>query len=251
MNYNLNSPEDKKWLSRLLDLANSCETKKTPKFTDFCDIHLLSIAKASLKDSFVLHSFWGGFDDSERQMVGFFPDYLEPDSSLFPISLLKIKGAKGSSHRDFLGSFLGLGITRDCIGDILVCDDSCFVFVHSKIAEFILYNLNKVGKNHVTVSLEEDLSVLPERKFEEIFGTVSSVRLDSIVSLFTKKSRGDSQDLISSERVFLNGVAVTNNSASLKTGDVISVRGFGKMRLGTLGPETKKGRIRVTLYKYV
>ncbi len=247
----IKTEEDSKWLLRVHDLAFAADNKNVTKFTKFCDQRLIYVAKNFAGADFKKGCFWGGYERAERQILGFFPDYLEPDTSLFPISLLKIKGADGLSHRDFLGSLLGLGISRDVIGDILVCDDLCYVFVYSGIEEFILYNLKKVANKNVTVKKEDDLSVVPEKKFSEISGTVSSERLDCIVSLFTKKSRSDSLHLISSERVFLNHAPCTAPSAKINEGDVISVRKFGKAQISKIGPETKKGRIRIVLLKYV
>jgi len=251
MNYNSLTKEDKEWLSRTEDLSAAAETRKIPKFTKFCDERLLYLFNECAPKSYTNQMIWGGFSESERAVIGFFPDFTEPDSSLFPTSLLKISGAADCTHRDFLGSILGLGINRDMIGDILICDNNCFVFVYDTIKDFILLNLNKVANKRVSVTEENDISLLPTKKFEEICGTVSSIRLDCIVSLFTHKSRSDSQGLISAELVFVNHAVCTNSSMRPKEGDVISVRKFGKMRLLSIGGETKKGRIKITINKYV
>ena len=252
MSYNSYTQDDKKWLSRIEDLSDASAAQKTPKFTKFCDERLLYVFNERApksKDCRIL--IWGGFEESERAVIGFFPDFIEPDSSMFPISLLKITGASGLSHRDFLGSLLGLGINRDMIGDILVSEDLCYVFVYDTIKDFVLLNLIKVASKHVSVCEEDSISALPPKKYEELRGTVSSVRLDCVVSLLARKSRSDTQNLISSERVFLNHSVCTSSSAKLKENDVISVRGFGKARLVAICEETRKGRIRIILNKYV
>lgn len=252
MNYNMLNQEDKEWLFRIEDLSCAANLRKTPKFTKFCDERLLYLfSYLSQKSAYEGVMVWGGFPQSERAVIGFFPDYLEPDSSYFPVSLIKITGAFGCTHRDFLGSLLGLGISRDMIGDILISDDASFVFVYDTVKDYILLNLTKVARLNVSVSEENDICNLPQRKFEEVFGTVSSVRLDCIVGLFIHKSRSDVQSLISSERVFVNHSVCTSSSKKLKEGDVISVRKHGKARIKSIGGETKKGRIRITLNKYV
>lgn len=252
MNYNSLTAEDREWLSRAEDLSKAAELRNITKFTKFCDERLLYVYKNFKSNSTFLNTaVWGGYEGSERAIIGFFPDYLEPDFKLFPVSCLKITGAKGLSHRDFLGSVLGLGISRDMIGDICTCDDGCFIFVHESIEDYILYNLSKVANKNVKVSKSDDVSSLPSRQFEEITGTVSSERLDCVVSLFTHKSRSDTSSLINSERVFVNHVPITNASLKLNEGDVISVRKFGKATLLKICGETKKGRIRIILNKYV
>ncbi len=252
MNYNLLTKEDKEWLSRLEDLSELALTRKTPKFTKFCDERLLYIFNDYVKkQDFAPCMVWGGFPDADRGVIGFFPDFIEADSSFFPLSLIKVSKASGCSHRDFLGSLLGLGIAREMIGDILISDSDAFIFIYDTVKDYVMLSLTKVASKSVTVTEEENFSDLPQKKFEEIFGTVSSVRLDSVVSLFARKSRSDSQSLIGAERVFVNHSVCTSASLRPKEGDIISVRGFGKMRISSIGSETKKGRIRITISKYV
>lgn len=252
MNNSIFTHEDREWLSRIEDLSDSASTRKVPKFTKFCDERLLFIFNEQVKNTLhSSHMIWGGYEGFERAAIGFFPDYCEPDASMFPFSLIKISGARGCSHRDFLGSLLGLGITRDMIGDILISDKDAYVFIYDTIKSYVMQNLTKIASYNVILTEEDSINSLPQKKFEEIFGTVSSVRLDSVVSLFTKKSRGDSQSLINAERVFVNHSVCKNTSMRPKEGDIISVRGFGKMKLISIGGETKKGRIRITINKYV
>ena len=252
MNCSLITQEDKEWLSYIEDLSDAAIRRKTPKFTKFCDERTLFLFNEYAKKAgYAGNLVWGGYPDSDRAVIGFFPDYLDPDSSLFPLSLIKVSGASSCSHRDFLGSLLGLGISRDTIGDILISDSDAFIFVYDTVKDYVMLNLTKVASHRVTLKEEENICILPQKKFEEIQGTVSSVRLDSIVSLFTRKSRADSQSLISAERVFVNYSVSASASFRLKEGDIISVRGFGKMRLSLIGGETKKGRIKITISKYV
>ncbi|MBE7028216.1 MAG: RNA-binding protein [Ruminococcaceae bacterium] len=252
MNCSLITQDDKEWLSYIEDLSEAATIRKTPKFTKFCDERtLLLFNEHAKKTSYAANIVWGGYPDSDRAVIGFFPDFLEPDSSLFPLSLIKVSGAFTCSHRDFLGSLLGLGISRDMIGDILISDSDAFIFLYNTVKDYVMFNLTKVSSHRVTIKEEENIHILPQKKFEEIQGTVSSVRLDCVVSLFTRKSRSDSQALISSERVFVNYSVSICASQHIKEGDIISVRGFGKMRLSLIGGETKKGRIKITISKYV
>lgn len=87
------------------------------------------------------------------------------------------------SHRDILGSILGLGIERHAIGDIIVKENIAYIIVMKDISDFILTNLVKVGKANVKVA-HIDLAQLdiPEPKFKEINTTVPSMRLDCLAS---------------------------------------------------------------------
>ena len=192
---------------------------------------------------------FGGFEDSERKMVAFIPEFEEP---FFPISLLRITSPrlKNLSHRDFLGSILGLGIKREKLGDIIITESECYIFLHTDVASFVVNSLTRVGREGVRIE-EVALSdlVLPEKSFEALTGTVASLRLDAIVSLFIGKGRGTASDAISAGLVFVNGICAQKNDMHLSDGDVISVRGRGKAILET-GGRSKKDRIFITLNKY-
>ncbi len=88
---------------------------------------------------------FGGYDQAERQMIAFHPDALA-FSWEYPICCLKIepkavKFSEALSHRDYLGTILGLGVERSVIGDILVQEHAAWVFCQEKIADFIEENL--------------------------------------------------------------------------------------------------------------
>lgn len=192
------------------------------------------------------YTLFGGYDDAERKMVAFLPDYAEPD---FPISVLNIKTPNLGklTHRDFLGSLLGLGIKREKCGDIIISEDLCSVILHSDIARFACDNLIRVGREGVSTSIDSiDSLVLPEKEFSYITGTVSSPRLDAIVALFIKSGRNQAAEFISSGRVFVNGICAMKNDMHLSGGERISVRGKGR-GIVEFGGQSKKGRIFVTI----
>ena len=86
---------------------------------------------------------------------------------------------------------------------------------------------------------------------EVVRGTVSTVRLDSVMSVALKASRSSLVSLIEEGKVFVNGRLVTSNGCQLKENDLISVRGNGRFRLLTLGGQTKKGRCVIEIEKYL
>lgn len=200
---------------------------------------------------------FGGVEDAERMMLGFAPSegFLSYES--FPILALKIApkskkfGQKDLSHRDYLGSILGLGIERGKIGDILVSEDGGVCFAETEMAEYIQSNLDKVSKTAVTVSKMDKAEVLSPKRTETRRVTVASMRLDVILADALRLSRGKAQTLITGEKVNVNWSAVTNTSYILKTGDMVSARGFGRFRVGEVGGRTKKDRIGLELEVYV
>ena len=106
---------------------------------------------------------------------------------------------------------------------------------------------------HTAVSGERvtDENFNLEQTFEDMDGIVPSSRLDAIVAFLTKHSRSKSVLLIQAKKVFVNSRSVTSNAYECKEGDVISIRGFGKFVYEGSGGETKKGRLKINLKKYV
>lgn len=232
--------------AHIFDLCEKAERHGFSAYGDFLSensISALLSRKSFLPMEPVLS---GGFEDAERQMVAFIPEYDEP---IFPITAIKISSPmiKSLSHRDFLGSILGLGIKREKCGDIIIGEKEAFAILSEEIASYVLNSLEKVGR--VGVKCEEiplpEVKV-PEKSFKPITGTVSSLRLDSVVTLFSGKGRGKAAEIISGGLVFVNGIAVTKNDFHLKDGDVLSLRGKGKATL-SVGGTSKKDRIFITL----
>lgn len=241
--------EDRLTLRRFADLEELCQKRKSPQFSAFLDPKEVMLFEKVYKASpFVKTSAFGGFDDSERKVAGFFPDFWEEDLSEFPVSVIKITGFGSYGHRDFLGSLLGLGIKRSTLGDIVIEGENGYVFALSSVCDFLMMNITKIGRQNVRCELLAPKDVTTEpRKFDEIFGTVASLRLDAIVTLATRASRSKAVSLIEKELVSVNWSPVTNPAKMVSEGDVLSVRGFGRVRIGEIYGESKKGRIKILL----
>ncbi len=87
-----------------------------------------------------------------------------------------------------------------------------------------------------------------EQKFKEKEGFVASMRLDVLISLAFGLSRKTSSQLIQKQRVFVNGKLLMGGDDKRRADDVISVRGYGKFKIGELGKKSKKGRQLVKLH---
>ena len=57
--------------------------------------------------------------------------------------------------------------------------------------------------------------------------------------------------LIEGGQVFINGKLVTSPSASLKEDDLVTVRHMGKFRYVGVQNQTKKGRVFITVKRYL
>ncbi len=249
--------------SRIEDLVDQCDKKSIPVYSSFLSEREAEIAKEVVcrlgKKENIL--FFGGFDEAERSILGVFPDYSmycerEELLSDFPICVINAEcsGFRTHTHRDFLGSLLALGIQRDVLGDILPSTNgySAVLFVHRKIAEYVLENLTLVGRDRVKMSLCEnfDKSAI-KREYQSINATVASLRTDAVISELLNLSREKSQLLITQDAVAVNHRQVEAKSHEIKVGDTISVRGYGKYKLSKIGDINRKGRIRITVLKFI
>lgn len=254
MKNNDQSKTDEYFKSNISNLISFARNKSTPKFSSFLDERQQLLAVEVLNSArHKAYKLYGGTANCERLMLGVFPENGEIDESLFPITPLKVDFSEKQklSHRDFLGSLMGLQVKREAVGDILIDNSFAIILVHDDISDFILYNLDKVSKTSVKVSKAEDISIDKKLEFEQITGTVSSLRLDCVVALLLNKSRSIAVEVIEQGLVKLNCVDTQNVSKQINENDIIVIRGKGKFILEAPVKKTKKDRLFITVNKLV
>lgn len=239
--------ENRLLLSRLDDLIYKYYCGEVVGF-GFLNEHEVSIAHNYLKSQRIEHSFYGGYPSASRMFL-----YLSDDVNAYDdIASLKVtvKGEAEPSHRDFLGSIMGLGIKRDCVGDILVNDSSAIVFVKHEISEYIKQNLISVGRSGVTVTTYNSSMTEFSPKLYESEVLLTSMRIDNFITSVCKCSRQKAIDYILSDSVFVNYSCINKASKALITGDTVSIRGFGKFKIGEILRNTKSGRLVLSVLQY-
>lgn len=160
--------------------------------------------------------------------------------------------ARTLAHKDYLGALMNLGIRREKFSDLVLVDDRCLIPMVPEILPFVLDNLTKVGNNGVSTR-EADLAellTLP-RQYAERTVLVASLRLDALVAEITGHSRSQAEGLIAGGKVLVNYREVKNRSESIRPDDVLTIRGFGKFRIGSLQGESRKGKTRLTILQYL
>ncbi len=199
--------------------------------------------------------FDGGRADAERRLlVAGSEDFCSQDMDV-PISLLHIsplseKFAEALSHRDYLGAIMNLGIERKTIGDLIIREKNAYVYCLNDQTAFLMSSLSRVS--HTSVKAEQVPLTCPaaQPSLRSIRINIASERLDAIVAGITGLSRGNAQDLFPREKVFVNSRPMLNRSYLLKKGDILSVRGYGKVVYEGIEHETRKGRLFVQILKY-
>lgn len=254
----IKNKDDRILFAKIIDKLLLCEKIHKRTFTEFLPFTKITEFLSYLKSTYIHQSIctFGGYQDAQRGIICFYPDYLEVSNKDFPINVLELsydtRYSKNLNHRDFLGAMLGLGIERDKIGDIIVNNDSAIIFVEQNIASFIQFNIKKVGATKVKVDfLTLDDYTRFEQKYEEKTIIVPSLRLDSTLSNVFKVSRAKVSNFIKGEKVFVNFNIENSISKIIKTGDIISFRGFGKIKIGEVEKMTKKDRIVLKIMYYI
>lgn len=239
--------------AKIHDKLSRSKLKNIPTAIGFLDPAEQAIAKSVLPQG-ERFFFSGGYDEAERKFLFFLPDYLEEeffDISDYIIAYSATVPFGKPTHRDFLGSILGLGIERECVGDILVGDEST-VLLDKKIAPFVFENLKKIGRLGVFLKEKELAEIKPiEEPYVEVIATVASLRLDALCAAAFKISRAEAVSAIESGLVSINWTPCENPSEALNEGDMISFRGKGRAKIETVGGMSKKGRIFVNFKVYI
>lgn len=259
--------EDKLLLAKIRDRSRQCSDNSMVTSSVFLDMRERSVVASSRIEGDTKMLFYGGFEDAERTVAVFLPDYIEASDlpSLLeyfdgcpecdPISIIEIEKDKFSpalSHRDYLGALMGLGIKREMTGDIIVNDGGCKMAVLEKIAPFIIENLGKAGRGTLKARI---IPSSQARNGEKSVGTpdsftVSSMRLDSIVKNAFRVSRGDAAAAIESGLVFVNDLECTKPDKKISDGDKIVFRRKGRIIVTDCSSVSKKGRIIVEIMRF-
>lgn len=239
------------FLSRVFDVAESCEKNCIPKFLGFLTSQEASIANDALKKRNIRYSFFGGYDEAERVFLACLPEWCEETD--FPITPITFSFRKEDelSHRDFLGSLMALGLTREKIGDILVEKGRAVAFVSDNIAEHIISQIYKVGRVGVTLN-KGYYSPLPSLSTLADFTiTATSARLDCIISAICGYSRNKAIEIIEAGLVSVNSIMSNKITKTVVDNDKIAVRGKGKFIICSTDERSKKGKIILKYKKYV
>ncbi|GAB7387644.1 RNA-binding protein [Bacillaceae bacterium] len=248
--------EERPFAERVLEWIEFVGARYAPKLTDFLDPRQALIVQTLVnRDTDVFVQFHGGYEGAERKRAYLHPEHFAPDFADFQLALIELqKNDKFHKleHRDYLGALLSLGIKREKFGDILFGDGACQIVVAQEIAEFVLLHLRQVHRQPVqpvAVSFAE--ITVPEQPVEHLAFTVASPRVDAVASDVFRVSRSKVLPLIKNGRLKVNWKVVDSPDERLKAGDVVSLKGYGRFKVLAVGGETKKGRIRVEIGRFL
>lgn len=237
--------------ARVADTVEISARTNKPKYFGFLSVEQAVATRAYLEKRNVRFALFGGYDGANRVMLGCFPEWA--DDSVFPITALTFKYRKADSlsHRDFLGSLMGLGLTREAVGDILIEEGRAVAFLSEDIADFVVSQLERVGKTGVTVSFGFEGTLPKGDTLLELSTAIASSRLDCVVAALCGISRGSAAEKIAQSLVSVNSFPTEKVTFNVSEGDIITVRGKGKFIISSLDGRTRKNRVILNYKKYM
>jgi RNA-binding protein YlmH len=246
---------DAELASRLVDLAESAAKSRKYKVSEFLDPFGFSIAEtiAAHYERLNLEAD-GGFPGSERVKIAFIVEDF-PGKADYALAALEASvdvRYYQISHRDVLGAVLGLGIKREMVGDIIMTGRGCQIVCDATMSDFISRNLVKIGAATVEMAPLPLASIEPrEERVKEIRTTIASLRLDAVAAAGFSTSRTKMAGEIASDKVKINWQDAKNAAQSVKAGDIISMRGRGRVEVCEVLGQTKKGRTSILLKRFI
>lgn len=249
--------EEQRLVRRIEELCVLAERRSIPRYSKFLSDREQALAQIGIHRAGCSSvRFWGGWPDAERKVLCIEPLNTWQED---PVGVLLIqKSGKQAdavlTHRDYLGSILGLGLDRACLGDIVPTQNEgqVYLFALQDKLEFIAQNLTTVGRVSVQTSVcaefQPSFVGQTERTIQEV--TVSSLRADSVLAAFMRTSRSVACSVIEAGRVEVNHVPLRSAHATVYAQDLFTVRGVGRYRLKEIGGLSKKGRVFISFYQY-
>lgn len=247
-------PEERDYIDQVLHWKNFVETQYTPKLTDFLDPREQHILKMLIgENGEVRYKLFGGSQDVERKRAYIFPEYLTASENDFQICLFDIDYPTKFvtiEHRQVLGTLMSLGLKRGKFGDILMKDGKIQFFLAKEISDYIKSNVVSIGRAGIKL-VETNIAnaIVAKELWEERDLTVSSLRLDTVISGIYQVSRQKSLLFIQQGLVKVNWTLIENPSFICDAGDMISVRGFGRAKMIGMDGKTKKEKWRISVVK--
>lgn len=243
-------PEEREFIDQVINWKEYVEQSYAPKLTDFLDPREQQILATVIgKHPEVKWELFGGATETERKRAFIYPEYMAAQRDDFQIKLFSIEYARkfiNIEHRQVLGSLMSLGLKRGKYGDILIDGDIVQFFAAAEIADYITLQLESIGRatiNLTELSLEQAVAI--DEEWHEMNATISSLRLDTVMSSLFNLSRQKSQLLITQGHVKVNWTAIENTAFDCGEGDIISARGYGRAKIITIEGKTKKEKYRV------
>lgn len=264
--------------AKLEDKIRFCETRNKITHTDFfTEPEIIKIEKYLHSIKYKNYFIFGGYEDSNRKMIFFYPEKLnftetnhnltsninnsniisatpEINSAVLRnitnnvLEIIRITLPKNQigtyEHRDYLSAIMKFGIVREKFGDIIVYPEGADFIVQKENSQYFKDNLIELTRFQKSKIEILDISNLHEncQEVEEISIIVNSMRIDNFITEICHCSRNKAEEILLQERVMINYEPIFKNSKEVKINDIITIRGFGRFVVKDFSRKTKSGK---------
>lgn len=250
----INDQQAKITVKKLIDKINYVKKNYSDVVTDFMNPYEVSICLPLLENNTIQYIAYPKYEESERKVFVIFPDFyneIKIDDYICGIRIENKSKYKSLIHKDYLGVIMSQGIERNKVGDIYVHEGYADVVIQNEITEYLLYNINKIGRNKIEIKKIKTNEInYKEQDYILLNITVSSLRLDNIVKALTKKSRDYSVNKIKVGDIQVNWKEITKTSYNINVADMISIRHYGRYKVDQIIGITKSGRHKIRIKYY-
>lgn len=250
--------DERRLMHRVEELCRVADAREIPRYMGFLSDREQILAQAAChRVGFSAMRFWGGYDQAERKVLCLEPPqaWQEEPLAYLQLKAMTLSGEKTPGHRDYLGSILGLGLDRACVGDLVQDPQDATVFYGVVLADkqaFIAAELTSAGRCPVQAVC---CDVLPERIAQGLQrsiqeATVPSLRVDAVLAAMMHTSRARAAEYIAAGRVEINHLPLRSSHEPVFAQDIFTVRGVGRYRLTEIGGKSRKDRVFISYFQY-
>ena len=232
---------------RLQQAAERADRLSMPVAARFLAGAERSLAIHAARQAGVAVDFSGGWPDAERVQPCFHPMDDQPDFTGVWMEASWNARFAAVEHPALLGSLMALGMDRAFFGDIIVQEGRAYLYVLPEMAARLPMEWTQAGRATLTVRQLDEAPAIEAPKGQMLRDTVASLRLDSILASGMKTSRARAAEIVRQGSVMVDHQPEERIDRQLTPGQVISVRGFGRVRLTEVGELTRKNRLPVVL----
>lgn len=237
----------KQVLDQLYDLQQRSLTTGRTTFSAFIDPATLRLCRSIFATPPAI-TCYGGYSAAEYQMIAFSESgHVSTDD--FPIVTLcfDYNTRFGTiKHPHVLGSLLAVGIERKSIGDIVFGEGQFYVFVKTGMDAHIITEITKINRIGVKAKRVKQMAndvIIEDVTVKQL--SVPSLRLDAVIAAGFTLSRTKASQYIKNAKVKCNYQLCDKVDYRVAIGDMISLRGHGRLYIDQHVGESKKAKTRL------
>lgn len=243
--------DEQLFIDKCLEWKQRVEDTYTPYLTPFLTPREQLISQSLFSKQDVVHiHFFGGFVGSEKVRA-----YLTIEETItldaFDLAAYNIVYPKKFAllkHHQILGSLLGSGLKRAYIGDIVTNGCDWHVILAKQVGQYAQQNVQKIGS--ITTRLEQismDKVLTPLEQSVDVYETVSSLRIDTLIAKVFGLSRQKAKELVERGDVSMNWKEEKRTTIEMAEQDVLSIRRYGRVMLWQINGLSKQSKVKVHL----